>query len=97
MQHERNNDGQANGQQKNMLNSFRNGPIKVMNNASFVRNDYNMKPTGQPINARPAPNKSGQPRPASAPAKRPQSPNQSATNTSQTQNRTKYSKLFYSY
>jgi hypothetical protein len=59
-------------QQKNMLNSFRNGPIKVMNNASFVRNDYNIKPTPQPIGAsRPTPNKNGQTRPASAPAKRP--------------------------
>jgi hypothetical protein len=49
MQHEalRSNDTSMNGGQKNMLNSFRNGPIKVMNNASFVRNDYTMKPSSQ--------------------------------------------------
>lgn len=53
-----------------------------MNNASFVRNDYAIKPSSQVVTAvsRPAPNKNGQVRPSSAPAKRPQSPNLSSTN-----------------
>ena len=70
IQHEALKGAESNGQQKNMLNSFRNGPIKVMNNASFIRNDTTLKPTSSVL-ARPAPNKNGQARPASAPAKRP--------------------------
>ncbi|CDW80771.1 UNKNOWN [Stylonychia lemnae] len=103
---------QPNTQSKNMLNSFRNGPIKIMNsntttggglNTNYSKNDSQTRPISSSGNANQmlasssasklGPNKSGQTRPSSAPAKRPSSPSQSnnMTNTSNTtQNRVKY-------